>query len=399
MSLKLSIIIPCYNCEKTLKEAVDSCYVQDLTTDQFEIVMVDDGSSDGTREVMNSIATRRPNISVIFHEINRGGGAARNTGIMASAGEIIYCLDSDNVFAPQSVLTMITFLELHKLDGAAFSERRFFHDNTRNYKSRTASKTSEITLIDLFTEEEPLLDNFFFTRKAYDTTDGYPEHHGFDTQGFEFRFLVAGNTIKVCPRTIFYHRQGLLEPSYFERVYKSGLYSINYSLIYEDFLHLLNEAVVKDIVSYPIFSRPSVIGDSLHDTVKQKVARGESIFVDNYATQLQPHSRSIWLANEKNKENSLFSLVQTVHELFHPDNRQAGPANLALLSQSYGVSEYILLLQTRVLLRHTLKKDNIKAAVDLLAKMNTAPIIDSPFKAFVKRNFFIYRIVQKIKHL
>ena len=51
---KLSITIPCYNCEKTLREAVESCYKQGFENENdFEIVMVDDGSKDGTRELFN----------------------------------------------------------------------------------------------------------------------------------------------------------------------------------------------------------------------------------------------------------------------------------------------------------------------------------------------------------
>jgi len=215
----LSIIIPCYNCENTLRETIDSCYVQGFHDNEFELILVNDGSTDNTQKVMESAAKQRENITLISHAVNRGGGAARNTGINASSGEILYCLDSDNVFAPHSIHAIVHFIQQHDLDGAAFSERRFFHDSLTNYKARTISKTTEIQLQDLFIEAEPFLDNFFFTKQAYDATDGYPEHHGFDTQAFEFRFLLAGNKIKVCPQSVFYHRQGLSEPSYFERVY------------------------------------------------------------------------------------------------------------------------------------------------------------------------------------
>ena len=168
MKLQLSIIIPCYNCEKTLREAVDSCYTQELSNDEFEIVMVDDGSSDDTWTLMEQLATERPNIRLVFHEINKGGGAARNTGIKEAQGQIIYCLDSDNVFAPNSVLPMLDYLDEKKVDGVAFYERRFFFGtNLKRYNTHINISKEIITLIDLFNKSNTLLDNFFFTKTSF----------------------------------------------------------------------------------------------------------------------------------------------------------------------------------------------------------------------------------------
>jgi hypothetical protein len=254
-----------------------------------------------------------------------------------------------------------------------------------------------VTLRDLFIEPEPFLDNFFFTRTAYDATDGYPEHHGFDTQAFEFRFLLAGNKIKVCPETIFYHRQGLSEPSYFERVYKSGMYSINYSLIYEDFFHILNEETIASILTYPIFSHPSSIGDSLHDTIKAKVVTGENIFIDNVDAELRPNSRATWL-EEHGPSEPTFSLVETVHRLFNQNYVPQHENHRVAPSDAYGTSEYLVFLHTRILLLPSAKSHTTHQAIKLLDQMRIKPIPDSPLKKFVKRHLFLYRIIQKMKH-
>ena len=88
---KLSIIIPCYNCTSTLEEALSSVYTQNLTT-PFEVIMVNDGSTDSTLVLITELSKKYPYITYYNHEKNRGGGATRNTGIAKTTGDLIYCL-------------------------------------------------------------------------------------------------------------------------------------------------------------------------------------------------------------------------------------------------------------------------------------------------------------------
>ncbi|HSQ74487.1 MAG TPA: glycosyltransferase, partial [Bacteroidota bacterium] len=85
MKPKLSIIVPCYNCEETLGEAVDSVYQQEPEV-PFDITMVDDASTDGTYDRMRALAARHPGIRIVKHHRNRGGGATRNTAVAHSDG-------------------------------------------------------------------------------------------------------------------------------------------------------------------------------------------------------------------------------------------------------------------------------------------------------------------------
>lgn len=256
MPLKLSIIIPCYNCASTLREALESCYVQGLAETEFEIIMVDDGSADRTNVLMQELAKEHNNIRLLYHDKNRGGGAARNTGIREAKGEIIYCLDSDNIFAQNSVRPMLDYLHTTGADGVAFYERRFFFGkNTKNYQSRFCEITNRnIELTDLFSKEGIMLDNFFYRKSAYLKTNGYPEHHGFDTQSYEIDFLARNLTVRIAPSSIFYHRQN--QPghkSYYEREYEKGLISINTFLTLEPIIGLLHSNVIESIASYDLF--------------------------------------------------------------------------------------------------------------------------------------------------
>ncbi len=310
MHRKLSIIIPCYNCVSTLGEALASVYTQNLTT-PFEVIMVDDCSKDGTADLMITLSKNYPNVICLFNKKNHGGGATRNIGIAKSTGDLIYCLDSDNFFAPNTLQKMIDFLEEKKCEGVAFSERRFFvNKNIKKYNSQFYKITDRsVCLDDMFTRNPPLLDNFLYTKKSYEEAGKYPEHHGFDTQCFELRFISTGHSVYFCPETFFYHRQGGKEKSYFERVYESGEFSKNMYLIYEDLFFLFSPDVRLKIMQYDVFRNSSMnsIEAMLQDLYAQDL---KSFFIPKYKQYLQSNGYEVYVReNEKSEEvTDLFCL-------------------------------------------------------------------------------------------
>ncbi|WP_434309644.1 glycosyltransferase family 2 protein [Hominifimenecus sp. rT4P-3] len=92
--MKLSILVPVFNREKTLRRCVDSLLHQDL--DEYEIVLVDDGSTDGSRHVIEDYKKKYPEKIIAVFQENRGVAAARNAGLAASRGEYITWVDSDD---------------------------------------------------------------------------------------------------------------------------------------------------------------------------------------------------------------------------------------------------------------------------------------------------------------
>jgi glycosyltransferase involved in cell wall biosynthesis len=98
--MKLSIVIPVYNEAATIRQIVDQVAAVDVGMDK-EIVLVDDGSTDGTRDVLKDLAGRRPAWQVLFHERNRGKGAALRTGFAAVTGDIVLVQDADLEYDPK----------------------------------------------------------------------------------------------------------------------------------------------------------------------------------------------------------------------------------------------------------------------------------------------------------
>ena len=96
---KVSVIIPTYNRAYLISRAINS--VLNQTYQDFEIIIVDDGSTDNTEEVIKEFQEKDERIKYIRHKNNKGEAAARNTGIKAAKNEYISFQDSDDESFPQ----------------------------------------------------------------------------------------------------------------------------------------------------------------------------------------------------------------------------------------------------------------------------------------------------------
>ena len=117
----VSVIVPTYNRAVLLSEAVNSVLLQ--TYQNIEIIVIDDGSTDDTTEVMATFGdrvryTRRPNAGV---------NAARNLGLKQARGEFIALLDSDDLWAPFKIELQVRLLRTFTDVGFTFSNFQIFH--------------------------------------------------------------------------------------------------------------------------------------------------------------------------------------------------------------------------------------------------------------------------------
>lgn len=102
----VSVIIPVYNRDYSLRDAVESVLIQ--TYKPSEIIIIDDGSFFPAKDILKNY---KNHINIIRHEENKGVSASRNTGILASSSKYIAFLDSDDIFLPEKLELQINFMK------------------------------------------------------------------------------------------------------------------------------------------------------------------------------------------------------------------------------------------------------------------------------------------------
>ncbi|MGA8213423.1 MAG: glycosyltransferase family A protein [Candidatus Sulfotelmatobacter sp.] len=123
MSAEVSTIIPAFNAERTIVQAIDSALAQDC--EDHEVVVVNDGSTDATSAVLQKYSNR---IQIITLP-NRGASVARNAGVAGSTGRYLAFLDADDIWLPGKLEIMTSALKRNPLASLAFSDYSFIDDN------------------------------------------------------------------------------------------------------------------------------------------------------------------------------------------------------------------------------------------------------------------------------
>jgi glycosyltransferase involved in cell wall biosynthesis len=151
--LYLSVVLPVYNEGATLSAVVSKC--ADVLTAagiEFEIIVVDDASTDDTRVVAEQLSSRRAGIARVFrHPYNKGLGSSLKTGINNARGEWICCMDADGQHDPADILTMLEYVDRFDLIvGARPFGRQSLHREFANvFYNRFASWVTKFPIEDL----------------------------------------------------------------------------------------------------------------------------------------------------------------------------------------------------------------------------------------------------------
>lgn len=132
----ISVVIPVYNVEKTLKRCMDSVLKQDF--DDYEIILVDDGSTDGSSQMCEEYA-RLDNVNVV-HKVNGGLGSARNAGIEKAVGEYICFVDSDDWIEKNYLSIMYAAMKKNKADICICGYYYHINKNIKKVCPETAKK-------------------------------------------------------------------------------------------------------------------------------------------------------------------------------------------------------------------------------------------------------------------
>ena len=114
-SIKISLILPAYNVGSYLGKCIESCLSQDLNKNEYEIIIVNDGSTDSTLEIAQSYKSKNSNI-YILSQTNQGLSMARNNGLKIAKGKYIWFIDSDDYIAKNCLKTVLNIIESQKLE-------------------------------------------------------------------------------------------------------------------------------------------------------------------------------------------------------------------------------------------------------------------------------------------
>ncbi|NLF58834.1 MAG: glycosyltransferase family 2 protein [Candidatus Hydrogenedens sp.] len=154
---KLSIVMPVYNEAATIRQIVDLVRSVDVGMDK-ELLLVDDCSRDGTREVLQEMAAALPEVKALYHEVNRGKGAALRTGFAAATGEIVLIQDADLEYDPHEYPRLLApILEGHAdvvygsrfLGGGAHRVVFYWHYLGNKLLTTLSNMTTNLNLTDM----------------------------------------------------------------------------------------------------------------------------------------------------------------------------------------------------------------------------------------------------------
>lgn len=197
---KVSVVIPCYNDKEYIQETIDAVLGQ--TFQDFEVIIVDDGSNAETKKVLAEIKNEK---TTIINQENKGLSAARNTGFSVSKANYILTIDSDDTLDPSFLEKAITVLEKDNTVAAVSSHCTIFVGNHKiiGYHKPKGGGVSNF-----------LFDNnsvsFALIRKGvWQSVGGYDENmkNGFEDWEFWIAVTKKGFKVHTIPDFLFHYRQ------------------------------------------------------------------------------------------------------------------------------------------------------------------------------------------------
>ncbi len=231
----VSVIMPVYNGEKYLPEAIDSILTQTFT--DFELLIVDDGSQDGSADIIRSYAEADNCIHFLQHEENLGQAQALNTGIAAAAGELITMMDCDDVSLPERLEKQVAFLEAHPNIGGVGTRRKVFNHDLSTLKWCTQlPEQHALIALNWFIASNTLGATLMLRREYLLEVGGY-ESGRLAVQDLEFESRLFHQTsIRFA---------GLPEHLYIHRQHKGGKQKGPGTFVFEEYTKLVQRVLIR----------------------------------------------------------------------------------------------------------------------------------------------------------
>ena len=222
MGKKISVIIPTFNSAKELTKCLESFKTQTLSNENFEVIVVDDGSNDGTKDAAAKYPVR------YIYQQNRGPAAARNNGANQAQGEIILFTDADCVPQPNWIEEMIKPLDDPQVVGVKGV-----------YKTRQKELVARLVQIEYEHKYERMKKfkyiDFIDTYSAGYRKDIFLKYNGFDErypkasvedQEFSFRLSHDGHKMVFNPDAVVFHKHSASLMGYLRKKYKIAFWKV-----------------------------------------------------------------------------------------------------------------------------------------------------------------------------
>lgn len=273
--VKISVVMPLYNAEAHLAEAIQS-YL-DQTLKETELLCVDDGSGDSSPQILSDFQRQDERISV-FTQANKGAGHARNLALENAAGDYIAFLDSDDYYPDES--TLETLYELASHTGASvaggsllFLDKAGTRAATEGQINYGFSREEVITYRDL--QQAYYYQRFVYSREMLETAGiAFPPYRRFQDVVFFVQAMLAAKHIAVTDRPVYVYRKNQKYAELSDEQINDMLQG------YLDVLALAEEHNLDELFAF-LGARMSG-GSHVLSLVKDSISRGNAIAGERY---------------------------------------------------------------------------------------------------------------------
>lgn len=202
----ISVIIPVYNVAAYLPECIDSVLRQSYP--ELEVILVDDGSTDGSGEICDGYAAGDSRVRVV-HQGNSGAAAAKNTALRMAVGEYLSFVDSDDYLEPDAYSYMLELMRKENVDAVQCAFRDVYRDRREDqiqYPGRTVLDNKAYLLRFPKDWTCALLWNKLYKREMYDGVF-FEEGHKIDDEYFTYRGFLKACRILLDDRVVYNYRR------------------------------------------------------------------------------------------------------------------------------------------------------------------------------------------------
>ncbi|MDH6278216.1 glycosyltransferase involved in cell wall biosynthesis [Aurantimicrobium minutum] len=282
--VSVSAVIALYNGERHLIDAIESILNQ--TQQVAEILIVNDGSSDSSVEILNQYLNRNPRarkIVKLLEQDNNGQGSARNAGVKSAQGDLIGFLDQDDTWEPTHVSEMVPFFADNPKLGWVYSDFNEFDDQNRFIRRQFLAKQEYIppvnSVFGLISQDLMMLPSAsLIRREAFLSVGGFDtQFRGYEDDDLFMRIFVAGWAYEYTPNALINYR---IHPHNSSRNHSFPKSRIKF---YRKYLSFFNP----DSDYYPKFIHqhlaPRMISAAIHDATvaaRDKDFEGHQIAID-----------------------------------------------------------------------------------------------------------------------